>query len=210
MPRPAPPLPLPDARARPGAAYGDGLGRCFELGHSPALSVELAGRSTFAVTHLRCDGARAGLMPEIPVQNAYLAVLHLGAVRHHETWLAGRPVLARGYGPGALQILDLRDAVATYLAGPWDALGFHVPRALLRAVAAGAGTPRVERLASEPGVIDPVLAHLGAAALALLPPRQPPSGALLRRFALATCAHLVQAYGVAPGAASRRGARRLH
>ena len=61
----------------------------------------------------------------------------------------------------------------------------------------------VEQLACEPGVADPVLAHLGAAVIALLARRQPPSRALLRRVAMGTCAHLVHAHGVTPDAPPR-------
>ena len=195
-------LPDPPVHARVKAAYGDGLGRCFGLRNAPALCVELAGRSTFAATLLRCEGARAGLMNEIPAQDAYLANVHLTAVHHHETWLAGRLAAARGYEPGALQILDLREGAAVRLAGPWDALSFYLPRSLVRAVSRRNGEV-VEHLACEPGVADPVLAHLGAAVFALLARRQPPSRALLRRVAMATCAHLVHAHGVAPDAPPR-------
>ena len=194
-------LPDPPVHARAKAAYGDGLGRCFGLRNAPALCVELAGRSTFAATLLRCDSARAGVMNEIPAQDVYLAALHLTAVDNHETWLAGRLAAARGYEPGALQILDLREGAAVRLAGPWEALSLYLPRSLVRAVSSRNGEA-VEHLACEPGVADPVLAHLGAAVIALLA-RQPPSRALLRRVAMATCAHLVHAHGVAPDAPPR-------
>jgi len=188
------------------AAYGQALGRCFGLPDAPALSVELAGRGVFAVTRITCDGVHAGLMPEIPAQDAYLATLHLGSVRHQETWHAGRPVLARDYAPGMVQILDLREEIATYVAGPWDALGFYVPRTLVRAVARSTGALQVQALECEAGKLDPVLGNLGAAMTALLSHGRPPSHLMMRRLAMATSIHLVQTYGMR-GADSGRGHR---
>ena len=195
-------LPDPPVHARTQAAYGDGLGRCFGLRDAPALCVQLAGRSTFAATLLRCDSARAGALNKIPAQDAYLAILHLVAVRGHETWRADEPSAAHDYEPGALQILDLRKGAALRLAGPWVALCFYLPRSLVRAVSRRQGDGALH-LACEPGVADTVLAHLGAAAIALLARRQPPSRALLRRVAMAICAHLVHVHGAARDATPR-------
>lgn len=190
-------------------AYGDLLGRCFELPSAPALVMLPA---PFAVTRITCSPDRLGMKPEIPREEAFLVVLHLVGMRHHETWLRGRPAVVRGYAPGALSIVDLRDEVASYLGNPLDALHFYLPHALVRAVALAQGMPGVSGLACAPGLVDPVMCSLGAAVLALLDrPRR--DGALVQQhLALAICAHLVHRFGnnAANGAAVPRPARHMH
>ncbi|CAA2109180.1 AraC family transcriptional regulator [Variovorax paradoxus] len=173
-------------------AFGDLLGRCFELPSAPALVMLPA---PFAVTRITCTPDRLGMKREIPREDAFLVVLHLVGVRHHETWLRGRPAVVRGYAPGALSIVDLRDEVASYLGNPLDALHFYLPHALVRAVALAQGMSGVSGLACAPGMVDPVMCSLGAAVLALLERPQPGGTPVHRHLALAICAHLVHRFG---------------
>jgi hypothetical protein len=182
---------MPSERDPPAGGYGAGLARCFGLAGAPALVTQLAPGATFAVTRLDCPRAQAGRRHAIPIEDAFLVTLHLRAARRLELWLRGQPVPLRPMRPGSMLILDLRGDVVLRLGGTWDVLGFYVPRALLGVIGLGA----VGALASEGGVIDPVLGHLGAAALGLLERPRRPTAAVLRHLATATCAHLVHRYG---------------
>jgi len=186
-------------------AYGDLLGRYFELPSAPSLVMlpashaPAAGAASlaapFVVTRITCLHDRLGMKREIPPEDAFLVTLHLVGMRHHETWVRGRPSVVRGYASGALGIVDLRDEVASYLGNPLDALQFYVPHALVRAVACAQGMARVSGLACAPGLVDPVMCSLGAAVLALFERPQRAGSRVQQHLALAICAHLVRRFG---------------
>lgn len=176
-------------------AYGDRLARYFELTSAPALVVRPASSAPFAVTRISCMPEQLGMKQEIPAEDAFVVTLHLVGVRHHELWMRGRPAVVRSYSRGAISIVDLRDEVASYLGSPLDALKFYMPRALVDAVADAAGVARVSELSCLPGLVDPVLGHLGAAVLPLLDNPRFASAAVLEHLALAICAHLVRRFG---------------
>jgi hypothetical protein len=236
--------PTLESTLQPTGAYGDLLGRCFELPSAPALVMlpafaapvaPDAAAAPFAVTRITCLPDQLGMKLEIPAEDAFLVTLHLAAAAHHELWVRGRPAVVRGYAPGAISIVDLRDEVASYLGTPLDALQFYVPRALVRAVArmsgavggagvsgsAGsadsAGRPGrpavapVRGLACAPGLVDPVMCSLGAAVLALFERPQPAATGVQQHLALAICAHLVHRFGNnADSAAAMPHAMQLH
>lgn len=179
----------------PQGAYGDRLGRYFELPFAPALVMLRTPSAPFAATRIRCTLDQLGMKQEIPAEDAFIVTLHLAGMRHHELWVRGRPAVVRGYSRGAISIVDLRDEVASYLGSPLDALKFYVPRALVDAVADAAGVARVSAISCLPGLVDPVLGHLGAAVLPLLDNPRFASSAALDHLALAICAHLVRRFG---------------
>lgn len=191
-------------------AYGDLLGRYFELPSVPALVMLPALKAPFVATRITCPPDQLGMKQEIPPEDAFVVTLHLVGVGHHELWVRGRPSVVRGYVPGAISIVDLRDEVASYLGSPLDALHFYVPRALVDAVTDAAGLARVSGIACTPGLVDPVMGSLGAAVLALLDGPQRASSAVSEHLAIAICAHLVHRFGnpAKAGAAASRTARR--
>ena len=176
-------------------AYGDLLGRYFEVPRAPALVMLPARATPFVATRLTCLPGQLGMKQEIPAEDAFVVTLHLAGVGHHELWVRGRPSVVRAYAPGAISIVDLRDEVASYLGTPLDALQFYVPHALVRAVAHAAGLARVSGLACAPGLVDPVVCNLGAAVLALFERRDTARSAVRQHLALAICAHLVHRFG---------------
>ena len=176
-------------------AYGDLLGRYFEVPRAPALVMLPARATPFVATRLTCLPDQLGMKQEIPAEDAFVVTLHLAGVGHHELWVRGRPSVVRAYAPGAISIVDLRDEVASYLGTPLDALQFYVPHALVRAVAHAAGLARVSGLACAPGLVDPVVCNLGAAVLALFERRDTARSAVRQHLALAICAHLVHRFG---------------
>lgn len=149
----------------------------------------------FAVTRITCTSDQLGMKLEIPAQDAFVVTLHLVGMRHHELWVRGRPAVVRSYSRGAISIVDLRDEVASYLGSPLDVLQFYVPHALIGAVADASGVDRVGELSCLPGLIDPVMGHLGAAILPLIGNPRFASSTMLRHLALAICAHLVRRFG---------------
>lgn len=179
----------------PEGAYGDRLGGYFELSSAPALVMLRTSSAPFAATRIRCTPDQLGMKQEIPAQDAFVVTLHLVGMRHHELWVRGRPAVVRGYSRGAISIVDLRDEVASYLGSPLDALKFYVPHALVDAVADAAGVARVSALSCLPGLVDPVLGHLGAALLPLLDNPRFANSTMLEHLALAICAHLVRRFG---------------
>jgi len=196
-------------------AYGDLLGRYFELPSVPALVMLPAPKAPFVATRITCLPDQLGMKQEIPPEDAFVVTLHLVGVGHHELWVRGRPSVVRGYVPGAISIVDLRDEVASYLGSPLDALHFYMPRALVDAVTDAAGLARVSGIACTPGLVDPVMGNLGAAVLALLDGPRRASPAVSEHLAIAICAHLVHRFGnnaqadAAPSPTVRR-LRRMH
>lgn len=201
-------------------AYGDLLGRYFELPSAPSLvmlpapNAPAAGAESlmapFVVTRITCLPDQLGMKREIPPEDAFLVTLHLLGMRHHETWVRGRPSVVRGYEPGALGIVDLRDEVASYLGNPLDALQFYVPHALVRAVARASGMVHVSSLVCVPGVVDPVMCSLGAAVLALFERPQRAGSLVQQHLALTICAHLVRRFGKNDGVTAAAPRRPLH
>ena len=183
----------------PRGAFGDRLGRYFELPSAPALVMLPALNAPFAVTRITCTSDQLGMKLEIPAEDAFAVTLHLVEMRHHELWVRGRPAVVRSYSRGAITIVDLRDEVATYLGSPLDALEFYVPHALVDAVADAAGVARVSELSCLPGLLDPVMGHLGAAVLPLFDNPRFASPAVLEHLAIAICAHLLRRFGKNPG-----------
>lgn len=201
-------------------AYGDLLGRYFELPSAPSLvmlpapNAPAAGAeclmAPFVVTRITCLPDQLGMKREIPPEDAFLVTLHLLGMRHHETWVRGRPSVVRGYEPGALGIVDLRDEVASYLGNPLDALQFYVPHALVRTVARASGMVHVSSLVCVPGVVDPVMCSLGAAVLALFERPQRAGSLVQQHLALTICAHLVRRFGKNDGVTAAAPRRPLH
>ena len=176
-------------------AYGDLLGRYFDLPSVPALVMLAAPKAPFVATRITCMPGQLGMKHEIPPEDAFLVTLHLAGVGHHELWVRGRPSVVRGYARGAISIVDLRDEVASYLGSPLDALHFYLPRALMNAVTEAAGLPCVSGIACPPGLVDPVMKSLGAAVLCLLEGPRRESSAVSEHLAIAICAHLVHRFG---------------
>lgn len=176
-------------------AFGDRLGRAFELASAPALIMLPASDSPFAVTRITCTADQLGMKPEIPAEDAFVITLHLIGMRHHELWVRGRPAVVRGYSPGAMSIIDLRDEVSAYLGSPLDTLEFYVPRSLVNMVADAAGMAPVSELSCPPGLVDPVMVQLGAAVLSLFDDSRFATSAVLEHLAIAICAHLLHRFG---------------
>jgi hypothetical protein len=132
---------------------------------------------------------------KIPAEDTFIAALHLTAVEHHELWSDGRPVISQGYAPNSLRIVNLGAEFSSYVASPHEALSFYIPRTVLNGFADDAGRPPVADLHCPPGIIDPVVAHLGAALLPALDRPNEACSLFVDQVALALTTHLCQRYG---------------
>jgi AraC family transcriptional regulator len=132
---------------------------------------------------------------KIPAEDTFIAALHLTAVEHHELWSDGLPVISQGYAPDSLRIVNLGAEFSSYVASPHEALSFYIPRTVLNGFADEAGGPPVADLHCPPGIIDPIVAHLGAALLPALERPEEASSLFVDQVALAIMAHLSRSYG---------------
>ncbi|HSI60060.1 MAG TPA: AraC family transcriptional regulator [Ideonella sp.] len=193
-------------------AFGARMARYFHLAAAPTLRTTAFTRDQLAVTRLRSEQAPPGMSEAVPPEDSYLCELQLSELRHHEWWRQGRCALRRSYARDSIRIVDLREGFCAFVGSPLDALSFYLPRAVLDEFAEDAGTGRFGELACDPGLVDPVLAHLGAALMpALLRPEEA-SPLFIDHVALAINAHLLERYGglrqrAAPAAGGLSAAR---
>jgi AraC family transcriptional regulator len=175
--------------------YGDAVAHSHRLDGSPALITRSLPKSQIGITKISCGPENIGMKAEIPAEDSFVAALHLTSVAHHELWSDGRPVISQGYAPHSLRIVNLGAEFSSYVASPHEALSFYIPRAVLNELTDDAGGPPIADLYCTPGIIDPVVAHLGAA---LLPALEHPNEAcslFVDHVALAITAHLSRRYG---------------
>jgi AraC-like DNA-binding protein len=105
---------------------------------------------------------------KIPAEDTFVVALHLTEVAHHELWSNGRPVISQSYAPNSVRIVNLGAEYSSYVVSPHEALSFYIPKAVLHGFTDDAGGPPVADLHCSPGIIDPVIAHLGGALLPAL------------------------------------------
>jgi AraC family transcriptional regulator len=148
--------------------YGDVVAHIHRLDGSPALITRSLPRSQIGITRISCSPEHIGMKAKIPAEDTFIVALHLTAVEHHELWSDGRPVISQGYAPDSLRIVNLGAEFSSYVANPHEALSFCIPRTVLNGFADEAGGPPVADLHCQPGIIDPIAAHLGAALLPAL------------------------------------------
>ena len=82
-------------------------------------------------------------------------------------------MISQGYAANSLRIVNLGAEFSSYVGSPHEALSFYIPRSVLNDFTEEAGSPPVVDLHCTPGLVDPVVAHLGAVLLpALSAPRR--------------------------------------
>jgi hypothetical protein len=102
----------------------------------------------------------------------------------------GRPVISQGYAGNSLRIVNLGAEFSSYVGSPHEALSFYIPRSVLNDFTEEAGSPPVVDLHCTPGLVDPVVAHLGAVLLPALERAAEDSSLFVDHVALALMAHL--------------------
>jgi AraC family transcriptional regulator len=175
--------------------YGDAVAHSHRLDGSPAVITRSLPRSQIGITKISCGPEHIGMKARIPAEDTFIAALHLTAVEHHELWSDGRPVISQGYAPDSLRIVNLGAEFSSYVASPHEALSFYIPRTVLNGFADEAGGPPIADLHCPPGIIDPIVAHLGAALLPALDRPNEACSLFVDQVALALATHLCQRYG---------------
>jgi len=177
-------------------AFGVRLGRYFKLIQAPpSLRTTSFKTHQLAATRLSGPAASDEIRVDIPAEDGFLCQLQLSAQTQSQRWRGDGLRLNQVFAKDAIGILDLRAELNAELSGPLDSLSFYLPRAMLDEFADDVGATRVDLLHCEPGLVDPVLAHLGAALLPELHQPVEASSLFFDQLALAINAHLMQRYG---------------
>ena len=175
--------------------YGDAVAHSHGLDGSPALITRSLPKVQIGITRIICGPEHIGMKETIPAEDTFIAALHLTEVAHHELWSNGRPVISQGYAGNSLRIVNLGAEFSSYVGSPHEALSFYIPRSVLNDFTEEAGSPPVVDLHCTPGLVDPVVAHLGAVLLPALERAAEASSLFVDHVALALMAHLSKRYG---------------
>jgi AraC family transcriptional regulator len=109
-------------------AFGDRLGRSFQICTPPTLQTLTKRGSRLAVTELRIDKAGYGMTSPMGSDDAYLICLNFKQQTAHELWCGGRSVCSTAYEACTTYLLDLRRDPFTYIGDPLHSLYFYIPR----------------------------------------------------------------------------------
>ena len=191
--------------------FGDVVAHSLGLQDVPLIRTQLLRRSQVGITRLSIGDNQLGMTPQIPPEDTFIVAMYLTEVPHHELWSHGRPVISRGYAPNSMRIVNLSDEYSANITCPHETLAFYVPRVALNDFAEESGSPRVSHFVCQPGIIDPVMVHLGSV---LLPAFQRPNEAsslFIEHVTIAMLTHLCGSYGGARQATpfSKGGMTRL-
>lgn len=175
--------------------YADPIAHSLGLDQAPILTTRSLRSCEIGVSRLSVGQRQIGMSPRIPPEDTFIVAIYLTEIRHHELWSHGRPFLRQGYAAHSMRIVNLVGEFSAYIASPHETLVFCIPRAALDAFSDDAGGPRIPTLACPPGLVDPVVRHLGAS---LLPAFERPAevnALFVDHVVLAICAHLAHEYG---------------
>jgi len=175
--------------------YGDAVAYSHGLGGSPALITRSLPKAQIGITKIVCGPEHIGMKATIAAEDTFIAALHLTEVAHHELWSNGRPVISQGYAANSLRIVNLGAVFSSYVGSPHEAISFYIPRNVLNDFTEEAGSPPFVDLFCTPGLVDPVVAHLGAVLLPALERPAEASSLFIDHVALALIAHLTKRYG---------------
>ena len=191
--------------------FGDAVAHSLGLQDVPVIRTQLLRRSQIGITRLSIGDHQLGMTPQIPPEDTFIVAMYLTEVPHHELWSHGRPVIAQGYAPNSMRIVNLSAEYSANITCPHETLAFYVPRIALNDFAEESGSRPVSHFVCQPGIIDPVMVHLGSV---LLPAFQRPSEAsalFIEHVTNAMLTHLCGSYGGARQATpfSKGGMTRL-
>ena len=186
--------------------FGDAVAHSLGLQNVPVIRTQVLRRSQVGISRLSIGAGQLGMTPQIPPEDTFIVAMYLTAVPHHELWSRGRPVISQGYAPHSMRIVNLSAEYSANITCPHETLVFYVPRLVLNDFAEESGTRRVSHFVCQPGIIDPIMVHLGAV---LLPAFQRPNEAsalFTEHVTFAMLTHLCSAYGGArPGTPFSKG-----
>jgi hypothetical protein len=135
-----------------------------------------------------------GMTPQIPPEDTFIVAMYLTGCHTTSCGAMGRPVISQGYAPNSMRIVNLIEEYSANITCPHETLVFMYLR-VVNDFAEESGSRRVSHFACQPGVIDPVMVHLGSV---LLPAFQRPfeaSALFIDHVTLAMLTHLCGSYG---------------
>jgi AraC family transcriptional regulator len=174
--------------------YGDAVARSHGLRGAPALVATVAEDTRMAVTKISIPAGQVGLRNPVPPQDALVAALFLRDLPYNELWKRGRPYLRQGYAADSLRIVDLEHELSSYVAHPQAALSFYIPRRSFALLTQDGGRLPAS-LCCEPGIADPVMAHLGHSLIPALDRPAEAASLFVEHVFLAILSHLAHRYG---------------
>jgi AraC family transcriptional regulator len=175
--------------------FGDAVAHSLGLQDVPVIRTQLLKRSQVGISRLSIGDDQLGMTPQIPPEDTFIVAMYLTGVPHHELWSHARPVISQGYAPNSMRIVNLSDEYSANITCPHETLAFYVPRVALNDFAEESGSRRVSHFMCQPGIIDPVMVHLGSV---LLPAFQRPNEAsalFIEHVTVAMLTHLCDSYG---------------
>jgi AraC family transcriptional regulator len=168
----------------------DGLGlrppRTLLVG-SPSSRIE--------ISRIVCGPETVGMTSVIPATEAFALGVYQTNIPYHEIWRRGHSVIRQGYAAQSMQLADLADEYAAKICGTHEVVAFSIPYSALDDVADDSHRRRVRGLRCDPGLTDPVVAHLVASLLPALEQPHQASALFLEYVTLALCVHLMRTYG---------------
>ena len=164
-------------------AYGEGL--------REAIIGELA------VTQIKSNHPTPQPSQSIGYDEAYLIGLMVDPVPDHELWQDGRAVRTPSFRAGHTALYDLRRDPISFTRTAHHSLHFYLPRSAIVGIAESHGlkTDGELRYNFAQDYADPVIRHLGAAALAALESGGPMNGLFIDHLLQAAAVHVIQRYG---------------
>ena len=174
--------------------YGDAVAHSLRLADAPAIRMRALRHSDVGISRLSIGKAQLGMTARIPPEDTFIIAMYLTSVPHHELWSRGRCVIRQGYRASSIRIVNLREEYSARIASAHETLVFYVPRRTLDEFTDEAGIRRVADFACQPGIIDPVMAHLGSALLPTFEQVNASSNLFIDHVTLAMLTHVCTTY----------------
>ena len=177
-------------------AYGERLGRSFQISSPPTLQSQTKEGSRLAVTELSIDKVGYGMTSPIGNDDAYLICLNFMQQTAHELWCDGRSVCSTAYEAGTTYLLDLRRDPFIYIGDPLHSLYFYMPRSAIGEVNGEFDDPSAGDIALQPGecVKDSTILCIGQTLLTILRNPQGFHQPLVDHLLQGVCAYFASNY----------------
>ncbi|WP_438028670.1 helix-turn-helix domain-containing protein [Sorangium sp. So ce233] len=166
------------------------------------------GRGIVGISRIRCDFDDLGMLDSPDREDAYLVILRLTDAQE-DLWVDGRHVATSSPFAGTAGVLDYRQEWRAYIHTRFDALNFHVPRAVLKALDGDEHRRTSSELHVKPGMFveDPVIRALSSAMIPALDNPEQVNALFLDHIGCAFVAHLSRTYGQVAPITRQRGRR---
>lgn len=195
-----------EGSVNPRRRYGDAVAHSLGLSDVPAVRTRALRQSEVGISRLSIGAGQLGMTPRIPAEDTFIIAMYLTSVARHELWSRGRCVIRQGYRPSSIRIVNLIEEYSALITCPHETLVFYVPRLALNEFTDDAGVRRVSDFSCEPGIIDPVMVHLGSALLPAFEQMGFASNLFVDHVTLAMLTHLTGRYaGVLRESPYRKG-----